>query len=260
MIELVPLLQIQRNIYDLPRSLERFRTYIDTLTDEHGDMELPLSGMNPMGHEHNAQVMDALIAMDAEGVAERAVAEANQRLGSHHKLRVALVVVDDLRGQWTNRYFTEASHRFDTRATDRRGWATVCCWTSEMWTPEQIYQETLAAIYRTVYVIQSGYAKRLSDMLIQEGLVMRFAGMTPPPLEPDDLAYSREIIEPLLASEDFPTQFGVLYGDEATRSAGYQPIGLSERAGFAVAFAMAMEIEGMPEARLGVPSRPQENE
>lgn len=256
MIELVPLLQVQRDLYDLPRSLERFRTYIDTLTDDDGDMELPLSGMNPMGHEHNAQVMDALIELGAEDVANKAVAEANQRLGSDHKLRVALVVVDDLRGQWTNRYFTEASHRFESRATDRRGWATVCCWTSESWTSEQIYQETLAAIYRTFYVIQSGYAKRLDDMLVQEGLVMRFAGMTPPPLDADDLAYSREIIEPLLDSEDFPTQFGVLYGDEAARSAGYQPIGLSERAGFAVAYAMASEIDGMPEERFGTQSTP----
>lgn len=256
MIELVPLLQIQRELYALPRGLERFRSYIETLTDDEGDMELPLMGMNPMGHEHNSQLLDHLLEIDAEGTARSAVEDANRRLNlapsadNAPTLRVALVVVDDLRGQWTNRYFTEASHRFDSRGATRRNWATVFCWVTERWTPPLIYQETLAAIYRTLYMQKHGFPKRLDAMLLQEGLAMHFAQMDPPMLDADDLEYSRAVVEPLMERDEFPTIFGVLYGDDAARSVGYQPIGLSERAGFAVAFLLAQEKTLHPEEQL----------
>ncbi|PON12879.1 hypothetical protein C2W62_37280 [Candidatus Entotheonella serta] len=207
--------------------------------------------MNPMGDEHNVQLLQTLIDLEAEEAADQAVEEANRRLTLEGAtLRVGLVIIDDLRGQWTNRYFTETSHRFNARGETRRHWATVCCWTSESWTQERIHQETLASIFRVLYTQRHGFPKRLGAMLQQEGLAMYFAHMMPPPLSADDLDYSRDLIEPLLDTKDFPTLFGVLYGDEAARSVGYEPLGLSERAGFAVAFDMIQQSSALPDAIL----------
>jgi hypothetical protein len=49
----VPLLQTQRELYDLPRNMERFNAYLATMKDPTtGDLKLPLVAMNPMGKEH----------------------------------------------------------------------------------------------------------------------------------------------------------------------------------------------------------------
>ena len=72
-------------------------------------------------------------------------------------------------------------------------------------------------------------------MLKQEGEAMAAAGCDEPALDPDDLAYTREIIEPWLAASDRPTVVACLYGDEAARRLGYRPLGFSPRAGLALA-------------------------
>ena len=54
-----PLLQIQRDLYALPRGRERFEAYIATMTDaDTGDMALPLMSMNPMGKDHIPEILD----------------------------------------------------------------------------------------------------------------------------------------------------------------------------------------------------------
>ena len=64
---------------------------------------------------------------------------------------------------------------------------------------------------------------------------MAAAGCDEPALDPDDLAYTRETIEPYLAASDRPTVVACLYGDEAARNLGYRPLGFSLRAGLALA-------------------------
>jgi hypothetical protein len=47
-LEFVPLLQVQRDLYSLPRGWERFRAYLKTMVDpETKDLKLPLAAMNP---------------------------------------------------------------------------------------------------------------------------------------------------------------------------------------------------------------------
>jgi len=106
-IEHIPLLQIQRNLHDIPRGMERFREYLSVMVNVEGDdLDLaPLVSMNPMGREHVTVRLDELLALDAERIAIETAAEATARLfdwsGSY---RHGLVIVDDLRGGWTNRY------------------------------------------------------------------------------------------------------------------------------------------------------------
>ena len=66
----VPLLQVQRDLYALPRGMERFREYIRTMTDaDTGDLTLPLVAMNPMGKDHVPALIDDYLALGAEEIA-----------------------------------------------------------------------------------------------------------------------------------------------------------------------------------------------
>ena len=232
-LEFVPLLQLQRDIYKMPRNIARFKSYLDLLTGGTDDMALPLPAMNPMGKEHVGVQLDTLIALEAEKVAEEATHEAQQRLfgspeADQHTLKVALVVADDAHGAWTNRYLTETRHFFQNKGEIRRNWATVLLWTGDTYTSQsQIRREVLVTIYRVLYLKRHGLPTTLQQMMRQEGLALAFAGAIEPYLDADDLAYTREVIQPYLDSEHFPTIFACLYGDEAAKSVGYEPLGLS---------------------------------
>ena len=79
-VELVPLLQIQRDLYSLPRGPERFRTYLKTMVNSDGsDVRLPpLVAMNPMGKDHVPALLDSLLTMEAEAAPRPSV---NRRRG-----------------------------------------------------------------------------------------------------------------------------------------------------------------------------------
>jgi hypothetical protein len=100
-LEFVPLLQIQRDLHGMPRGMERFREYLRVMLNEQGtDVRLPpLVMMNPMGKDHVTTLLDALLALDAEGAARRAVDEAATRLrdltGTY---KIGLVIADDAMG------------------------------------------------------------------------------------------------------------------------------------------------------------------
>ena len=250
-LEYVSLLQVQRDLYQIPLGMTRFQRYIEVMTGGTDDMVLPLTAMNPMGKAHVAEALDALLAMGAEAVAEAAVEEAGRRLAHlEGRLRAAMVMADDARGGWTNRYLTETNHRFAGKARAARGWAVALCWTGETWTPERVRVEMLTAIYRELYVDRHGVPATLGQMMAQEGLAAVFAGAQPPALDAEDLLYTREVIRPYRDTSAFPTVFACLYGDEAARSVGYPPMGLSQRAGYAVAWDEARQADLTPEEAL----------
>src|SRR5262245_61133810 len=93
-----PLLQIQRAIQGLPRNYDRFRKYLRTMFPDGMTIELPPLGiMNPMGKDHVTRLLDDLLALDADGIATRAVAEASDHVADvPGEFKVALVVADDL--------------------------------------------------------------------------------------------------------------------------------------------------------------------
>jgi hypothetical protein len=117
-LEFVPLLQIQRDLYSLPRGMERFRAYVRTMVDANtGELELPLVAMNPMAREHVPALLDNLLELQADAIGGAAVASACHELADEPgRFRVGLVLADDVRGAWTNRYAAEFSHRFEETA------------------------------------------------------------------------------------------------------------------------------------------------
>jgi hypothetical protein len=240
-LEFVPLLQVQRDLYRMPRGWERFRAYLQTMVDpETKDLKLPLSAMNPMGKDHVPALLDQYLAFDADGLAARAVAEAESRLSSvEGEFKVALVIVDDAMGGWTNRYSNDLTARSGSKPLHRRGWVTGALWTSETPSEQATREETLTAVYRAAHIQQHGFAATLSEIMAQEGYAMAMAGRSNPSLDEDDLEYTRAVIAPNLDTKDYPIVITSLFGDVAAAALGYPPLGLSERAGFALALSDA---------------------
>jgi hypothetical protein len=250
----LPLLQVQRDLYAVPRGIERFREYIKTMTDaDTGDLALPLVAMNPMGKDHVPAPIDDYLALGAEQIAADAIevwkaaappspssAEpVKSVLLRTREFKVCLVVSDDLKGGWTNRWAAEYGHRIENAAITKRGWLTALLWTSEPPSATRVREEVLTSVHRADYLRRHALPRTLAEMLNQEGYAMSRAGCTSPTLEGDDLAYTREVIAPHLQATDRATIVACLFGDRAAADLGYPPQGLSDRAGLALALADA---------------------
>lgn len=233
----IPTLQIQRDLYAMPRGFERFWEYIATMVDpETHDLKLPLVAMNPMGKDHIPALLDQFLAFDADGIAAKVTVDVQAKLlECTGEFKITTVISDDAQGAWTHRVFNEFGHRFQSKPIFRRGWLTVILWTSEAPDPLLLRQNVAATLYRGAYLCEHGFARTLAEMMRQEGYAMALADCATPALEADDLDYTRQVIEPLRNSTDQATQIAALFGDEAARSVGYPPLGLSQRAGLALA-------------------------
>jgi hypothetical protein len=205
--------------------------------------------MNPMGREHVAARLDELLALGAEAIAAEVAAEPMARLPDWPGYyRHGFVIVDDLHGGWTNRYTTDASQRIGVAPVDsaktvasnksRHNWISTMLWVSETPSATQIRAAMLVNIFRTGYLQRHGVAQTLGEIMAQEGAAAAFAGIQPH-LDADDLSYSRQVLQPLLGESAYPICVAALYGDAAARTLGYEPLGLSDRAGLALAAADA---------------------
>ncbi len=236
----VPLLQIQRDLYRLPRGRERFQTYLKTMLtpDGQGVSLLPLVAMNPMAKDHVSARLDAWLALDAEGIVARTIADAATRLAdAPGEFKLGLVLADDAQGGWTNRFSVELAWRTSIREFARDGWLSAILWTSEEPTAQTVIEAVLTAIFRAVFLGIHGSARTLRDLLAQEGRVMASAGCVGPVLAPNQLTQDRAIIAPYLGADaaDLPVVIPCLFGDHAAVSLGYTPLGLPLRAGLALA-------------------------
>ena len=288
-LNLVPTLEVQRDLCRIERGGDRFRAYLTAMVGAGGELKLPLPLFNPMAREHVAALLDRLIAAGAEATAREALGAAELRLAAvDDALRVALVVADDAVGGWTDRYLSDEQVRFQGHGIFRRGWAVVALWSGDppqAASGDHLAAATAAAAWRCAYQRGHGEPKSLRHRLLQEGLAAAFASGVvhtlqeatlreqPSPeyalhrhplqqqahaepehgaqkhpervfleyplhryaLDREELAYTAEVVRPQLDATHFPTCFTCLYGDEAARSAGYTPLGLSPWAGFAYA-------------------------
>jgi hypothetical protein len=249
-LALLPALRLQRELLEMPPGKKRFDRYLADMLDG-TTVRLPLQAFNPMSKAHVANLLDHLLATGAEAVAAEALVEAEARLAtSPLELRFCLVVVDDLKGGWTNRYFNDMGHRFEGAADLVRGFATGFVWSSEQAGSLDVREETLATVYRAAHATRFGWPSSLGERLLQEARTLRFAVARGPLLDPDDLDYSRGVLAPHLTSSHPPVVFPCLYGDAAARSVGYPPLGLSAWAGLAVARADGLAASESPERAL----------
>jgi hypothetical protein len=263
-LEYVPLIPVMRELHRLPRGRERFRRYLRTIfpAAAAADQLLPLLAMNPMGKDHVTALLDALLALDADGIAARATAEAAAELADlPGDFKVGVVVADDFLGGGTNRYDYDFTHRFGAEHVRTRtgppgrprwlkdDWIFGVLWSSEAATEQAVRQAVLTAAYRAAYVHRHGHARTLRAMLAQEGHVMARAGCTAPALDVEDVAYTREVLIPFLDTADMRTCVECLFGDAAGRTLGFTPRGLSPWAGLALALHDARLSQALPPAR-----------
>jgi len=244
-ITYVPLLPVQQGLQALPRNYARFQQYLRTVmnADRSGPELTPLLMANPMGKDHVTALLDALLALDADGIAARSAAETvADVVGEPGEFDAGLVVVDDLMGGWTNRYAAEYTIRFqsgpppeDPPAWMTRRWLFGALWSSEPATEQAVREAMKAAVYRMAYVQRHGLARTLRDKMAQEGQVLAAAGCTTPTLDADDVAYTREVLIPYLDADDMRTAIECLFGDAAGATLGFTPRGLSPWAGLALA-------------------------
>jgi hypothetical protein len=256
-LDYVPLLRVMRELQSIPRGQppdfngkRRFRQYLRTIFDyDRKVVKLaPLFFMNPMGKDHVTALLDAYLAMDADGIGARVTAEvAAQYADVPGDFKVGLVVCDDLMGGGTNRYHYELTFRFGPEHFGSGGsppkrsrwlrdyWLTGVLWSSESASERAVRESILTAACRVAYMHQHGPARTLREMLAQEGQVMTLAGCCGPTLDAEDIAYTREVLIPYLNADDMRTCIECLFGDEAGRTLGFTPRGLSPCAGLALA-------------------------
>jgi len=190
-----------------------------------------------------------LIAIKAEDIARSACEQISRELDSKDSFRVMLVVVDEPKNGWTQRFLTDADWRFSDKIAllpkksaqkrfDR--WVVVNLWTIDsdmnlsVVTQGAIVRLTRAAIFRAYFQRQFGFPKTLADAMRQEGQALNFAKEAVT-LQLEELELSSAVMNPYLNSSDFSVIFAAMYGDTAAISVGYQALGLKPMAGFAVA-------------------------
>jgi len=242
-LDYVPLLRVMREIHSIPRGqppdfngMKRFRQFVRTIfprkkngkIDENAVYLIPLLAINPMAKDHVTALLDAYLAMDADGIGARVAAEV--------AVRLADVRYND---EFTFRFGPD-QFRSGGRPPKRSRWLkdywlTGVLWSSESPSERAVREAILTAAHRVAYMHHHGPARTLREMLAQEGQVMALAGCSGPTLEAEDIAYTREVLIPHLGAEDTRTCIECLFGDAAARTLGFTPRGLSPWAGLALA-------------------------
>ncbi len=240
MLTHAPLLQLQRDLYNIPAGRERFNAYIAELRDNDGEMRLPLPAMNPMAKEHVPALLDEYLALGADDIAQTIIddLQSTNPFGKA-EYRTALVLADDEKGQWTNRVATDFSHRFKSRPMFRRNWLVGLLWSSERASKLALENAIRLTVYRGLWIAEHGFAQTLEQMLAQEGFVQKKAGFSPT-FDPEEIEYTAEVLHPILQSDAEPELIAAFYGDPAAVELGHPKLGLSPNAGFELALAQSI--------------------
>jgi hypothetical protein len=76
---LIPVIDIMIDLYEQPRTLERFQAYLKTLqSDKKGDLSVPISGFNPMAKEYLLDKLEELKNLGAEQIIQEILNGLNE--------------------------------------------------------------------------------------------------------------------------------------------------------------------------------------
>jgi hypothetical protein len=232
--QILPTLDIMLDLYEKPRTIERFQEYIKMLQeDSKGDLIMPISGFNPMAKEHILLKIKELKALKPEEIMTETLLELNKTLVGEQEggvFKVALNLSDDLMGGWTNRFTSDYDSKFRINALVNRKFCTPIFWTSEIFTSELIKTRTLEYAYRTLYWLQNPKPKTLKHNIEQEKFVAKKVKTSKPEI---DFVTIDNFYKKHQDSEDYYLIFNFLYGDNASQSLGFPIEGsLEDFAGF----------------------------
>ncbi len=225
--ELLPVLDAMIALYQEPASPARFEHYLRLMLNENrDDIVLPIGGYNPMAKPHVLEQLLKLRTIEVESIMQEVIAAENAEcadLLGNEIFFVSLVLADDLMGGWTNRYTTDYSARFETEALLKRQFVTPYCWSSESIDALLIRSRIRAAMIRTAYQLTHSAATTLESHIEQETYIQEALGERGLLAGLSDSA--RTYYNRYKLSEEHGRIISFLYGDEAAKQLGYEPVG-----------------------------------
>ncbi|MBU6366971.1 MAG: hypothetical protein KJT01_12240 [Gemmatimonadetes bacterium] len=173
-IAVAPTLARMAAVYALPRdggaASPRFRAYVQAAATDWG-----LSAFNPMAGAHAAATVQALVALDAEGVAAAAAAAVETLAEARSlpattpaPLRLALAVLSP--GLWTERVTADSLHRTHGMGGWHRGLVPV--WSREPMTARDVRHVTAREAARLLWDATHGPARSVRAVLAREGTAL----------------------------------------------------------------------------------------
>ena len=216
--EVLPLLDIQRQLLAQPRDFARFKGYLKTLLNAEGDaVELPINAFNPMSKEPIAAILNAMIALNAEQILREACGQVAAQFPGMRAFKTGWVIADDVQGSWTHRPTAELKRLRGKDYELEHGFATVTWWSSQgLPTQEQLHKQASGQLYDLAYCASHGPQPtlgQLHDLISRRAL---FSGLPQPAAIPPDLA----------GATDDAALIAALYGDAEAAKLGYAPLGL----------------------------------
>ncbi|MEO7292620.1 MAG: hypothetical protein ABIW34_05930 [Ginsengibacter sp.] len=229
--ELLPTIDIMFDLYEKPRTIERFQQYLKILQgDTKGDLAMPISGFNPMAKEHILQKLTELKSLNTEQVVQETLFDLNNKLTNQPNdkiYKVALNLSDDLKGGWTNHFTTDYESKFKINAIVNRNFCTPLFWTSEHFTIELIKKRTLQYAYRTIYWLTNPKPKTLKDHVEQERFVSKNVDITTAIKQILDLNIIDTFYKQHQDTDNYHIIFNFFYGDSASKSLEFPCFGVS---------------------------------
>lgn len=232
--EIVPILDTLLTIYSKPISLDRFHEYISTLKGStKSDLEIPITGFNPMAKQHVIDKIQELKSLNAEMIIQHFLETFNQKQTNHHKtFKIFINVADDVQGGWTNHYTTDFDSKFKINALITRAFCTPYFWTSETYSKELIQQRIKEYMFRTIFWEKEGKLNTLEDHINQERYVAKMMNYT---LKQDNLSDFESLNAFYIKnkySTDYNLIFNFMYGDQVCETLSYPTHGIKNLNGF----------------------------
>lgn len=219
--ELLPVLDIMLNLYQKPRSNDRFQEYLKILRgNTKDDLIMPIGGFNPMAKEHILDKLYELKALNAEAIIQDVAALLNEKklIYTEKKYKIALNLSDDLMGGWTNRFTTDFDSKFKINALVKRQFCTPIFWTSESFNELLIRQRTFEFALRTIYWLEKPKPITLREFVEQEQFVIQNSPISEQMPLSDAL---KNFYLKHSESDNYHLIFNYFYGDDASNQLGF---------------------------------------
>ena len=242
--ELLKVLGKIKDLYQLPRNRERFERYLYMLQGANkDDMILPISAFNPMGKELALNKLESLIEFDAEGIARQCLAQINSEINllDNRVFQVAINLIDDVEGSWSNYAVTDYKSKFEFEGLYKRNFCTPIFWTSETVNEKIINQRIKEYVSRTIYWLDKGKPETLQDCLEQEVYVNMTCRTQSSNIQMSSLKMVKEYYTQNIISSDYNLKVNFFYGDELTRELNFPVYGIPKNGGFELAKHLANE-------------------
>lgn len=252
-VRVAPTLHTMAGVYALTREggpkSPRFAAYVAQTPTNWG-----LVHYNPMAGDAALDTVNALIALDAERVAQQTAQQVAD--ACDYSDAVVLAIAVRSKGFWTDRVATEVDERVSAKQRVRRQ-GVISLWSREENGTDTVAREAAAEAVRVMWHAIHGVADTLNRVLACEGvayaLAEPFGGLGPyaTPITTEETVAVVEAFEVLGDTRQAGEIAGVLYGDDAAKEMGWTPLGIPQYAGYRWAIQRAsahVHAHGAPDA------------